>query len=166
MSSYIEENLLPGEQVVYHGHRHWVVFASPVAWVIIAVLVYWLMPVSMEMWVALIALAIAVVLGGSAFIDYNLSEINITNERILIKVGWISRSSLETDITRISSIDVIQTFCGRIFNFGTVIICDVGNVRTPFDRIARPFDFRRAVLLEIEKRRKSVKPTDISGKGL
>jgi uncharacterized membrane protein YdbT with pleckstrin-like domain len=165
MSSYIEKNLLPGEQVVYRGHRHWVVFTSPIVWVIMAFLAYWLMPVSMKMWAALIALAIAVMHVGWAFIDYNMSEITVTSERILIKIGWISRSSLETDVTRISSIDVIQTFWGRILNFGTVIICDVGNMRTPFDRIARPFDFRRAVLLEIEKRRKNV-GQDTSGKSL
>jgi len=163
MSSYIEENLLPGEQIVYSGHRHWVVFVSPIGWLMLAFLAYWIMPKSMGIWVALIFLAIVVVLSGSAFVDYNMSEINITNERILIKIGWISRNSLETDLTRISSIDVIQTFWGRVLNFGTVIICDVGNMRTPFDRIARPFAFRRAVLLEVEKRRKNV-GRDTSGK--
>lgn len=163
MSSYIEENLLPGEQVSYSGHRHWVVFVSPVGWLIAAFLVYWIMPESMGLWVALIFVAAALVLGSSAFIDYTMSEIHVTSERILIKIGWISRSSIETDLTRISSIDVVQTMCGRVLNFGTVIICDVGNMRTPFDRIARPFDFRRAVLLEVEKRRASV-GKDTSGK--
>lgn len=163
MSSYIEENLLPEETVVYRGHRHRVVFISPIAWFIAAFLAYWLMPKSMGIWIMLIFFAIAVVLGVSAFIDYNMSEINITNERILIKIGWIARSSLETDLTRISSIDVVQTMWGRVLNYGTVIICDVGNMRTPFARIAQPFVFRRAVLVEIEKRRKNV-GRDMSGK--
>lgn len=163
MTSYIKKILLPGEEIVYHGHRHWAVFASPMGWLIAAILADLFLPFGM--WIALILLFAVIVLGLSALINYTMSEINVTNERILIKVGWVSRSSLETDLTRISSIDVVQTFLGRIFNFGTVIICDVGNMRTPFTQIERPFDFRRAVLLEIEKRRKAVMP-DAGGKGL
>jgi len=161
-NSYIGKNLLPDEKVIYHGHRHWVVFLSPIGWLIAAVLADLILPFGM--WIALILVVAAIVLGGSAFIDYTMSEINVTNARILIKTGWISRSSLETDLTRISSIDVIQTFMGRILNFGTVIICDVGNMRTPFAQIEQPFEFRRAVLLEIEKRRKVFVP-GYDGKG-
>jgi uncharacterized membrane protein YdbT with pleckstrin-like domain len=162
MSSYIERILLPGEKLIYHGHRHWVVFVSPIGWLVAAILADLFLPFGM--WIALILLLAVIVLGASALIDYTMSEINVTNERILIKVGWVSRSSLETDLTRISSIDVIQTFWGRVLNYGTVVICDVGNMRTPFERIEHPFDFRRAVLLEIEKRRKTVMP-DAGGKG-
>lgn len=164
MSSYLDKNLIPGEKIIYSGHRHWIVFGFPCFWLLVAAILYFF--TDFGQWIALFFVAVAVFWGMSAWIDYQVTEIYLTNERILIKTGWIARSSLETDLTRISSIDVIQTFWGRILNFGTVIICDVGNARTPFARIERPFIFRRAVLTEIDKRREEFQSQrDDSGKG-
>ena len=35
---YIEQNLMPGERVVYRAHLHWVVFLWPAIWFVIGVL--------------------------------------------------------------------------------------------------------------------------------
>lgn len=165
MSNYVKQNLLPGEKIIYYGHRHWIVFVSPILWLCAALLIYLYINIEIAMWFALIIALIGVVTGLSAWIDYTKSEIDVTTERIFIKIGWLARSSIETDLRRIASIDVIQTIWGRILNFGTVIVCDVGNTKTPFVRICDPFKFRRAVLTEVERKRKTATIKDEGGKG-
>jgi len=170
MVSYIERNLLPGEKIIYFGHRHWVVFSRPMMWIITAALIYLLLNIHIVfIWMLALAIfAIGVIQGLIALIDYTMSEIDVTTERVLIKIGWLARISIETDLRRIASIDVEQSLWGRIFNYGTVIVCDVGNARTPFEVIKGPFVFRRAVLIEIERIRKGGLETgeSESGKGM
>lgn len=44
----------------------------------------------------------------------------LTNQRIFVEKGILSRSLLETELVRIDDVAVIQNLMGRIFNYGTV----------------------------------------------
>lgn len=169
---YIEENLLPDEKIIYGGHRHWIVFVFPIIWLILGLFflikglslpIQDIIPVSLLsiidaehiqkfiQLIAIIPLLLASTTGISALINYFLSEIAVTNVRILIKTGFIKRYSTEIPLRNIATILVTQTFWGRIFGYGTVKICDVGNVCLPFKRIVAPISFRSHVQAEINK---------------
>ncbi|MEK6731544.1 MAG: PH domain-containing protein [Pseudomonadota bacterium] len=148
MKTYAEKNLIPGEKIVYAGHRHWIVFMAPVIWLLLGVIFV----VELNVWLfAMLAWIIAAFYAVLAWIDYVMSEIIVTNMRILIKVGWLSRDSIETTIANISSISVRQTILGRFLNYGSITVSDRGSARAPFLRIQRPFKFRQAVQEQQER---------------
>lgn len=83
---------------------------APVIWLLLGVIFV----VELNVWLfAMLAWIIAAFYAVLAWIDYVMSEIIVTNMRILIKVGWLSRDSIETTIANISSISVRQTILGR-----------------------------------------------------
>lgn len=80
-----------------------------------------------------------------AWINRSTSEFAVTNRRVIVKVGWIRRRSLETLLMKVEGIQVEQSILGRILNYGTITITGTGGSREVFDRIAAPLEFRRKV---------------------
>ncbi len=81
----------------------------------------------------------------AAAITYRTSELLITNRRVLIKVGLISRRTTEMFINKIESIAVDQGIFGRLCDFGTVTIRGTGGSSEPFAMIGHPLEFRNHV---------------------
>jgi uncharacterized membrane protein YdbT with pleckstrin-like domain len=73
-----------------------------------------------------------------------LSEFVITNRRIIIKTGFIARETFEMNLSKIESVNVDQSFMGRILNYGSITIIGSGGTRESFHRISRPMAFRKA----------------------
>ena len=148
--SYISGNLLNGEKVTFNGKRHWIVFLQPLFWLIVTAIFVYKAPLLRNL--AFVTILIAIISGISATISYIMSEIGVINMRILIKVGLFSMHSSETMLQNISSIDVAQSFLGKVLGYGTVIICDRGTIRIPFENIEDPYGFRRKTQEEINRR--------------
>ncbi len=115
---YVEESLGAGERVTYRTKLHWTVFVSLKA---------------------LLTLFIAPLVARAT------SEFAVTNRRVIIKVGLVSRRTVELKLDKVESIGVEQTIFGRIFGYGTIAVRGTGGTNEPFRGIARPLDFRRAV---------------------
>jgi uncharacterized membrane protein YdbT with pleckstrin-like domain len=75
----------------------------------------------------------------------------VTNKRVLVKTGILSRRSIEIMLAKIESIVVDQTLAGRMFNFGTIIVRGTGGTPEAFNRIAHPLEFRRKVQEQIDR---------------
>jgi uncharacterized membrane protein YdbT with pleckstrin-like domain len=75
----------------------------------------------------------------------NATEMAVTNKRVLIKQGILSRRTLELLLQKVESIAVEESFMGRIFGYGTVVIRGTGGTPEPFTRMASPLQFRRHV---------------------
>ena len=80
-----------------------------------------------------------------SIINYSSSEFVVTDQRVLIKVGFISRRTLEMFITKMESIGLEQNIGGRIFGYGTLAIRGTGGSVERFPKIAHPFEFRSCV---------------------
>jgi uncharacterized membrane protein YdbT with pleckstrin-like domain len=115
---YVEENLISGEQVAYRAELHWIVFVS-----LKALFTLFILPL----------------------IERATSEFAVTNRRVIIKVGLISRRTVELKLEKIESIGVNQSILGRIFGYGTIVVNGTGGTNEPFRGLARPLDFRKAV---------------------
>lgn len=115
---YVEKSLMPGEQVAYRASLHWIVFVSLKA---------------------LLTLFIA------PFVQRATSEFAITNRRVIIKVGLVSRRTIELNLEKVESIGVEQTILGRILDYGTIEVVGTGGTREPFRGLRDPLGFRRAV---------------------
>jgi len=115
---YVEDSLISGEQVTYRAELHWIVFVS-----LKALLTLFILPL----------------------IERATSEFAVTNRRVIIKVGLISRRTVELKLEKIESIGVDQSIPGRIFGYGTIVVKGTGGTNEPFRGIARPLEFRKAV---------------------
>ncbi len=149
---YIEDNLMSGEKVIYRAKLHWMVFSGPI---IFAVIAYMFFAGGGDIAAAGgFFLLIAIMWGVSAFITFKTSEFAVTNMRVLIKVGWIRRNSLETLLTKVEGVQVNQGILGRILNYGTIIIRGTGGTHNPFRKIAAPLEFRKRVQEQIASMQK------------
>ena len=146
--SYVEKNLMPGEQIEDRANLHWLVFILPTLLFIAAI---WLFSLggNIAKFLALILIVGVLVTGLHAVIERMTSEFAVTNKRVLIKTGLIRRHSLETLLGKIESIGVAQSILGRILGFGTIVISGTGGSKEPFHRIANPMMFRRRVQEQI-----------------
>ncbi len=144
--SYIDSNLLAGEQIVYRTRLHWLLFLSPVLFtvVILAPLAWFLSQGSLQSYVW-IPIAVGVVLLLAAYIRRQSSDFAVTNKRVMMKVGVFSTRSIELLLNKIEAIAVNQNFLGRIFGYGDIVVTGSGGTRESFSHIEAPLEFRRAV---------------------
>ena len=144
--SYVDSELLPNETVLYRARLHRSLYSAffifgTLTLVVAAFAIYqpplW--------WAALVLGVISLVSFVSAWIRSSSSEFAVTDKRVIIKVGWIRRRTLETMLTNVEGVGVDQTVSGRMLGFGTIIVTGTGGTKEEFDRIADPLEFRRQV---------------------
>lgn len=153
--SFIESNLLPNEEIVYKTNLHWFIFvpAAIVFTVGIALIVAgYLQNLSNQIliWSGLAFLTYGIVSFFIRWIDLKTSEFGVTNKRVLIKIGFIRRHSLEIILNKIEGIGVNQGILGRILGFGTITVSGTGGSKEHFAQIDDPLEFRRQVQTRIE----------------
>jgi uncharacterized membrane protein YdbT with pleckstrin-like domain len=144
--SYIDGNLLEGEQVVYRTRLHWLLYLGPVV-VIVAVLlpIDWFLGSSTWRGYAWIPLALGALLMLATVIKRRGSDFAVTNKRVMMKVGVFHTRSIELLLHKIEAIAVEQSLVGRIFGYGDIVITGSGGTKEAFSHIQAPLAFRRAV---------------------
>ena len=139
--SYIEKNLMNGESVVYRTNLHWVVFLWPIIWLVVAIMFF--SSGGDAAAAGGLFILIAILTGISSFINFKTSEFGITNKRVLVKVGFIRRNSLEVLLDKVEGIQVNQGILGRILGFGSITVSGTGGTKDPFHKIDAPLEFRK-----------------------
>jgi hypothetical protein len=142
---YVEDHLLPGEQVVYTGHLHKMAYIGPALMALLFIVAGGLaLNKGLSTW-AIVAFGAALVPLVWAYINYTSSEFAVTNKRVVIKVGFIQRRTLETMLGKVEGIGVDQSLFGRLLDYGTLTVTGTGGTKEPFHKIAGPLEFRRQV---------------------
>jgi len=144
---YIDSNLMNGEKILYRGWLHWVVFLWPAIIFIIAIMFCIIGGDAAVIGGSLIF--IAMITGIVSVIKYRTSEFGITNKRVIVKVGLISRNSLEVLLNKVEGIQVNQDILGRMLDYGSITISGTGGTKDPFHNIEAPFEFRKKVQEQI-----------------
>ena len=144
MTMYVDSNLTPGERVIYRGAVHWIIYLAPV--MMLAFGIAWAGTGGGRGGLILAAI------GGlgclAAWIRQSSSEFAVTSNRVIVKTGWLSRKTIEINLSRIESVTVDQDLFGRLFNYGTMTVVGTGGTREPFTMIDNPAGFRHAVQSE------------------
>jgi uncharacterized membrane protein YdbT with pleckstrin-like domain len=130
MSSYVEQALISGESVLHLGRLSW--------WSLSGYLFFGVL-LTPVFGVGLILLAIA-------WVKQHSTELAVTNKRVITKFGLIQRETVELNIQKVESIQVLQGILGRMLDFGTIVIAGGGNPQAPVPGIRDPMGFRRAFL--------------------
>ena len=141
--SYIDTNLMPGESVTYRAKLHWIVFLWPIFWFVVAMAL--LSGGRQSAGAGEVVILFAILTGIGSFINYTTSEFGITNKRVMVKVGFIKRNSLEVLLTKVEGVQVTQGILGRILGYGTIVVTGTGGSKEPFHKICAPLEFRKKV---------------------
>lgn len=156
--SYLDDHLLAGERIVYRARLHWSIFATSIVVIVLGVALAIVLGVyEPDYWYAGAALAgIGLLLAIGPAIRYASSEFAVTDKRVVAKLGFIERESLETLLSKIEAIGVDQGIVGRMLGYGTITITGTGGTEESFPRIAEPLEFRRQIqsqVVDLDERR-------------
>jgi uncharacterized membrane protein YdbT with pleckstrin-like domain len=131
MMGFIESNLLIGEKVIYRAKLHWCIFIRPVLFCLTALVLmlriekiisYFQLERILHFNLGFITrffsiiLLLTIVYFVFVIIDYNTTEIIITNKRISWKKGIIARDALDINLCHVEAVIFKQKIVGRIFN--------------------------------------------------
>ena len=152
--SYVENNLISGEQVIYNAKVHWFIFIPSVVYFIAGVFLS-KMSTPETIWLSIVGMLLIFVSICSliqAFITRFSTELAVTSKRVIAKMGFIRRNTIELNHSKVESINVHQGIFGRIFDFGTLVINGTGGGKTPIPSIDSPLDFRKNAMQAIDAR--------------
>ena len=165
--TYVESNLVPGETVIYQTRLHWIVMLGHlfVGCLLLGLpgvllLYYAFSQHGMDIntlhlteggGVALLVCGAVVILTG--MVRRSATEMAVTNRRVVIKTGLMSRKTIEMLLNKVESIEVSETTFGRMLGYGTIVIIGTGGTSDPFHQVADPLEFRSQVQQQIEKLR-------------
>ncbi len=150
--SYVKKNLVAGETLVYQTGVHWsVLFWPAVLAILIGAAGVAAFVLRRDLLIlGVVCLLVAAIVLISAIVKRNATEIGVTNRRVIIKTGLLSRRSLEIMLPKVESIAINEPAMGRILGYGTVVIHGTGGTPEPFDKIAHPSEFRREVQQQMD----------------
>lgn len=126
--TYLERSLAPGEEIVCEGR-----------WPMI----YWVMA-----WAALLLLGIFVVgvlIFARAAIHMSVTQFGVTSQRVVIKHGWLNVRTQEIATMSVEGVSVVQSFWGKLFGYGRIMVTGTGEAHLVFPPMANPVAFRRAI---------------------
>jgi uncharacterized membrane protein YdbT with pleckstrin-like domain len=169
--SYVEKHLIPGETVQYQTKLHWIVMLGHVAIAAVFELLAITFLVaafskssgakgmpsrgSSMVWVFLICFLVGAVLFCIGLLKRSVTEMAVTNKRVIVKTGLTERRTTEILLSRIESVVVDEPAIGRILGYGTVIVRGTGGTPEIFEKIQNPLKFREQVQSQIAGDRKS-----------
>jgi membrane protein YdbS with pleckstrin-like domain len=148
--SYVERVLQPGEQVRHISSIHWIVYWPSVVVALLAVAAYWFgeMRLLPSVW---LYTACALALGALALVvrewyQWWITEIAVTNRRVIYKKGLVRLKTNEMNMDKVESVQVDQSVLGRMFDFGTVKILGTGEGLETLHTIASPIKLRNSII--------------------
>jgi uncharacterized membrane protein YdbT with pleckstrin-like domain len=152
--SYVNRVLQPGEVVRHGASLHWILYVPGVLMCVLAGLIAILLPDpsahrvihQLGVIVALLCFAIGLVLLVRAWFHWWITEIAVTNRRVIYKTGFIRRVTTEINMDKVESVDVDQTILGRIFGYGDIYVHGTGEaVLSDLRYIAAPLELRNHI---------------------
>lgn len=151
--SYVEKTLQPGETIIYRTRLHWIVFVPAIVALIAGLLAIILGPYVKEDMLAKLLTTLgyamilfSLVLAISVWIQFISTEMAITNRRVVAKVGFIWRRTIEMERQKVESVSVDQSIVGRLLDYGTIIVRGTGSTLEPMANIDNPLQFRNKLL--------------------
>ncbi len=126
---YIQDSLSNGEQVQEIFRLHWFSKGLMILWIVLAIPTFGL-TLLLAMW---------------EWLKLRSIEQGVTNKRVILKKGIISRKSEEMKISSVETVEIIQSVIGRMFGFGTVKVTGRGISDLIFKNINDPMDVKRKI---------------------
>lgn len=145
--SYVENNLMSDEKIIYKANIHWFIFLPGIILIILGILII----AGNQRGIGAVLTFIGILHLLKAFIWKTSTELAITSKRVIAKFGLFRRKTVELNHSKVESFNVDQSLLGRMFDYGTIVINGTGRGRTPIRSIDSPLDFRRNAMEAIDQ---------------
>lgn len=80
----------------------------------------------------------------SAYLRFKSIEIAVTNMRVIVKFGFLQRRTIELKLEKVESLQVHQDTLGRMLNFGSMQVSGTGGAQAPIPCITAPMEFKKS----------------------
>ena len=129
--AYPDELLVPGEEIIMHRHPHWKMMVVPVVVLLVVVGLgsYLAALIGAQSWglwarvaVLVIALALVVRFTLVPLIRWRTTHFVITNRRVLVREGLVTRRGMDIPMRRITGVQFRQSLFERLFGVGTLVM--------------------------------------------
>lgn len=129
--AYPDELLVPGEEIVMHKHPHWKTLILPVLvlLVVVAVVSYLAAVIGAQSWSPVARLVLGVIGLGLVVrctlvpvIRWRTTHFVVTNRRVLVREGLITRRGMDIPMRRITGVEFRQGILERLLGVGTLVI--------------------------------------------
>ena len=149
--SYVNSVLQPGETIKAIGKLHWIIFVR--AFVLLVAGIILLIYASslttqlgfvlrMVGWAVLVLALLAAL---QAWFMQWITELAITDRRVIYKRGFLSRRTIEMNMAKVETVDVQQSIFGRLLGFGTIRVRGTGQGIENLTGVAAPLALRNAI---------------------
>ena len=143
--SYVQHVLQPGERVRQLSSIHWIIYWPGVTVILLAVVALWLAKRgSCREFGGSTAYALALrsetILLIQQWFRWWVTEIAVTNRRVIYKKGLIRRQTNEMNMDEVESVQIDQSILGRMLDYGDVTILGTGEGFETLRTIANPIE--------------------------
>ncbi len=162
--------LVDDDAVLYRARLHRLLFLRPFLWILLGLVILgavwgwpWLAPIVMPdqppgplmepwIWVPLGLGGLLLVWGLFRLVAHlgraGTTELLVTPRKVVFRSGFFSRQTIEMVNSKIETVQVDQSFLGRIFDYGTIVITGTGGSLEPIAMIAHPRRLQQAIRAE------------------
>ena len=127
--TYIEQSLSAGEKIEGVFRLHWTAWLPVWLWILLAI------P----------TIGITLLVSLYVYLRLKYQEQGVTNKRVILKKGIVSRQTEEMRLKSIETVEIDQGILGRMLGFGTVRITGRGVSDFVFQRIDNPLAVKRTI---------------------
>ena len=147
--SYVQRVLQPGEQVRQISSIHWIGYWRGVAVALLAVVAYWFSETryltGIWRYTAYALALVAIFLLIQQWFQCWVTEIAVTNRRVIYKKGLVRRQTNEMNMDKVESVQIDQSILGRMLDYGDVTILGTGEGFETLRTIASPIELRNSI---------------------
>jgi uncharacterized membrane protein YdbT with pleckstrin-like domain len=149
--SYVRSVLQPGEQIKAIGKLHWIIYQQAIVLGLVGLILLFStgqlndkLRVAAH-WAALGVFGLAVLYFLYSRFTQWMTELAITNNRVIYKRGFLWRRTIEMSMTKVESVAVNQSILGRLLGYGTIHVRGTGQGFETMHQIAHPIELRNAI---------------------
>lgn len=145
--NYLKTNLQPGEEIIYVAKLHYALFFQPAAFFLLG----WCFTgtgVNAFYYGGIFLLIMGVVSLIQRIMVKMGSVYAVTNKRVILKTGVISRRAVDLVLTKCEGLHINQSILGRILGFGTITIT-TGGATSSYPYLSNPMFFKREINTQI-----------------
>lgn len=146
--SYIQNNLQAGEEIKYKANIHWYIFVYPAILLLLGAF-FSSAQTGFIYYIGLLLLLLGLFQLIKRVLLKMGAEYVITNKKVILKSGILSRDALELILSKCEGLRINQSIMGRILGFGSIVVT-TGGVTNSFSFIANPMQFRNEINAQIQ----------------
>jgi uncharacterized membrane protein YdbT with pleckstrin-like domain len=150
-------DLMPGEKLIWAGHPTWRATISTIVWGVLVGLGVLVLGVLVDKvgggsrWTMYGVLGLILIAGGTiaySWIARRFTEYTITDKRLNVRWGVLSKQETTTTIDRVQNMTITQTLIDRVLNTGTIdfdTASSTSDERFRFHGVNEPGELRQKV---------------------